>query len=544
MFPSFKRLLGWVAGGAVAAILAGCQPKGGTGATGSGADVLRISQRNEPADLDPALASLPDEFFVIRALSEGLVLPATHGGIPFPGAADHWESSPDGLTWTFHLRPGACWSDGEPVTADDFLYSFRRVLTPATAAPHPEVFFPVKNAEAYYQGRVRDFSEVGFSAPDTSTLVVQLEHDNPLFLSYAAAGAWIPVNARAVERYGRRWTLPGRYVGNGPYTLGEWIPNQRIVVNKNPLYWNASNIELQQIQFLRFDDGDTEERAFRSGEVDVTMAVPQTKIETYAREHPSELFRSPLAETRYLVFNTRHPPLDDPRVRQALALAIDRSRIAADVLLGGQQPAFRVMPAQLRLPDDEASALGIGAEERSPDAAARRAKQLLAEAGFPGGRGFPTFELSGWSSNPALEVIQDMWKRVLGIDVRVANREARVHVAALAAGDYDIGFITLIPQVADPLAVLRTFVSDSPDNYSHWNDFLYDGLVEAAAIAEGSRRDDLMMAAETRLMILAPISPLYYNEKIWLMRPKVRGWMENEMWTRYYPGLWIDPTKG
>jgi oligopeptide transport system substrate-binding protein len=529
--------------GATALALAGCRPGAGSRDTDppDGLRVLRISQRNEPADLDPAIAALPDEFFIIRALSEGLVLPATEGGPPTAGAADLWETSPDGLTWTFHLREGARWSDGEPVTADDFIASFRRVLSPGTAASHPELFYPVHNARAFYEGGLADFAQVGLSAPDSSTVIVRLDAPNPLFLNYVASGPWIPVNPRAVAHHGRQWTLPGAYVGNGPYTLSVWKPNQRIVVVKNPMYYAASRIQLDQIQFIRLDDGDAEDRSYRAGQIDVTMAVPFSKLGAYARERPAELHRGPLAETRCLVFNTQRAVLDDPRVRAALALAIDRARLCEDVLLGGQQPAYRLLPEALRPAGDAAPRLGRDESEESPLAAVAEARSRLAEAGYPGGRNFPRLELTGWSAgNPALEVIQAMWKRNLGIDVTIANRDARAHLAALQAGHYDIAFVAVIPSVPDPLAVLQQFLSDSPDNYPRWSDNLYDGLVRAAALADETRRNELLLAAETRLLTFVPITPIYFNERNWLMKPSVRGWMEDEMWTRFYPSLWLD----
>ncbi|MGH7995053.1 MAG: peptide ABC transporter substrate-binding protein [Opitutaceae bacterium] len=544
-FSSVKLLgrSGFLVGAAVV-LLSGCRPQApsaGPSSLISPSRVLRISQRNEPADLDPAIASLPDAFFVIRALSEGLVLPAMPGRPPEPGAADRWTTSADGLTWTFHLRSGARWSNGDPVVAGDFLDSFRRALAPATAAPHPELFYPVHNARAFVEGTLKDFTKVGFAAPNASTFVVRLDAPNPLFLNYAASGAWIPEDPRVVRRYGRGWTRPGRYVGNGPYTLAEWSPNQRIVVDRNPLYHGAAKIRLDQIQFIRFDDGDTEDRAYRAGEVDVTMAVPAARIGTYEQDRPNELHRSALAETRYLAFNTRRRPLDDPRVREALALAIDRPRLVQDVLLEGQQPAFRLMPAALRPAGDTATRVGLGERESRGGESELEARELLASAGYPDGIGVPRLELSGWSGNPILEVIQAMWQRTLGVNVGVINRDARSHVAALQAGAYDIGFITLIPSVADPLAVLRQFVSDSPDNFSHWDDYLYDGMVRAAGLApDRGRRNELLAAAEERLMNFAAVSPLYFNEHNWLMKPYVHGWMENELWTRCYLGLWID----
>ena len=327
----------------IAVALAGCGKHESTAVAPVAQHVLRVSQRNEPADLDPARVTLPDEFFVIRALSEGLLVPNPDGGAPLPAAAERFEISADGLTYTFHLRTAA-WSNGEPVTASDFVASYRRALMPATAAPKANVFFPVKNARAFLTGVLADFSAVGFRAADARTLVITLEKPTPRFPFYVASGPWIPVNPRAVEKFARTWTQPGHYVGNGPFTLAEWSPHQRIVVKKNPGYRDAAAVSLDEIQFLHFDDGDAEERAYRPGQLDVTMDVPRTKLETYARERPAELHHVALAETRFLTFNAQRPPLADARVRRALTLAIDRNKIVERVLLGGQEPTARLVP--------------------------------------------------------------------------------------------------------------------------------------------------------------------------------------------------------
>jgi oligopeptide transport system substrate-binding protein len=517
-----------------------------------GPQVLRLSQRNEPADLDPALASLPDDFFVIRALSEGLVVP-TGAGAPQPALAESWEVSPDQLTWTFHLRPNASWSNGDPVTADDLLASYRRVLTPATAAPKADLFFVVKYARAYATGQLTDFSAVGFLAPDPHTLLVTLERPTPQFLAYAASGPWIPVNPRVVNRLGRLWTRPENFVGNGPFVLAEWRPQQRIVVRKNPLYYGASEIRLDEIQFIHFDDTDTEDRAFRSGQIDATMTVPYSKLDAYIIERPTELRHAPLAETRYLAFNVRRPPLDDLRVRQALSLALDRARLVKDVLRGRQEPAYRLLPPGLRPPGDMASDLSddaLAGTSVAPSSAATvtsaqgKARELLAAAGYPGGRGFPRLELSGWGAGakPVLEAVQEMWKKELGIAVVLTIREARVHVAALRAGRYDVGYVPLIPDIDDPLAALERFTSQGTENYPHWADAAYDQLVDDALNAPTAEQQaTALRAAETRLLDQVPLAPLYFNAKTWLMRPAVQGWEEDALWTRSYLHVYLDP---
>jgi len=509
---------------ALAALLAliGCTKHEPAGA--ASAQILRVSQRNEPADLDPATASLPDEFFVIRALSEGLLIPNPAGGAPLPAAAERYDVSPDGLVYTFHLRETR-WSNNDPVTAADFVESYRRLLTPATAAPKANLFFAVKNARAFVTGAVADFSAVGFRAADARTLVVTLAQPAPRFPYYVASGPWIPVNPGAVAQFGRDWTQPGRFVGNGPFALAEWRPQQRIVVKRNSRYRDATRVRLDEIQFLRFDDEHTEERAYRAGQVDVTMTVPFTKLEPYARDHAGELHRAPLAETRYLSFNTQRPPLNDERVRRALALSADREKIVERVVRGGQQPARRFLSPALR--PNTASSFGASLTEDVPEA-----QRLLAAAGFANGKHFPHFELTAWSPSqtPVLEALQAMWRQDLGVEVSIAIRDAKVHLAALVAGTYDIAFVTTIIDVADADAVLGDFATGAPGNYPHWTDARFDASLKRQALTD----------AEARLLEAAPVAPLYFNTHNWLMSPRVRGWQEDALWTRCYLDVHLD----
>jgi oligopeptide transport system substrate-binding protein len=479
---------------------AGCT-KRETSSTGS--SVLRISQRNEPATLDPQLATLPDEFFVIRALGEGLVTPSPTGGTPLPAAASHWEATNNRQTWTFHLDANSRWSNGDPVTAKDFVAMIQRAQDPATAAPKAELFRPVRTA----------------TAPDDRTLVITLDHPMSDFLALAASGPWIPVHAATTQKYGR--ARPGHHVGNGRFTLTEWAPNQRITVQRNPRHRDASATLLSGIEFLAFDNGDTEERAFRAGQVDVTMAVPSAKLDTYRNAEPSVLHTVPLHETRFLVLNTTRPPLNDPRVRRALSLALDRGALATKVLKAGQQAALTFVPGGL-------GGYEPGTSLREDAAEARR---LLAEAGFPEGQGFPQLELSTWSVSTAqLEAIQQMWRDRLGISVSLLQREARTHITALAAGDFDLGLYTAIPDYDSAADLLERFTTGNPNNYPRWSDADYDRLVRADRRAE----------AESRLLDALPVIPLYFNTKNFLLRPTVRGWQEDALWTRYYDHVSVE----
>lgn len=507
----------------------------GAGCSRSGlpadASLLRVSQRNEPGDLDPATADLPDEFFIIRALGEGLVTPDPDGGPPRHAAATHWEISADGKQYTFHLRPDATWSNGEPVTAADFIASYKRVLHPATAAPKARLFFLVRGAEDYYHGRAADFSAVGFHAPDDHTLQISLAHPAPQFLAQVASGPWIPVNPRTVQQHGRLWTLPENHVGNGPFRLHEWTPNQHILVLKRPDYWRAQHVLVDAIRFLAFDNGDAEERAFRAGQIDVTMAVPPTKIEGYAALDPSPLRQIPLHETRFLSFNTRHAPLDDVRVRRALAMALDRGSLVTHVLGGGQTPAFHYVP----------DGLGGFASLESLREDHDEARRLLAAAGYPGGRDFPVLELTGWSNTPVLEAVQAMWREHLGIRVRIVVHDAKVHLAALQQGSYDIGFVTAIPDVADPADLLESFLPAAPGNYPQWTDAAYDRLLaQARASTTAGERLQRLADAEVRLTEACPVTPLYFNTKNILVQPWIHGWREDALWTRYYHDVAVD----
>jgi oligopeptide transport system substrate-binding protein len=499
--------------------------------------VLRIAQRNEPADLDPQTATLPDEFFLIRALSEGLVTPNPNGGAPLPGVAERWDFSRDGLVCRFRLRGNACWSNGDPVTARDFLYSYRRILTPALAAPKVQLFFAVKNAEAYYRGTVTDFAQVGFAAPNDRTLVVRLAQPAPSLLALAASGPWIPVHPATVEKFGggrtrgTAWTLPGHLVGNGPFTLAEWRPHQEITVRRNPAYWDAAHVRLAELHFLDFDSGDTEERAFRTGQIDITMAVPFTKLAAYATAHPPVLRRAPLFETRYLALNVHRPPLHDPRVRRALALAIDRSALVERVLQGGQQPARSFLPPGLGGYQPGARLAGDSAE----------ARRLLAEAGYPEGRNFPSLEVTTWVGSAVLEAIQEMWRQELGVGVTIAQREGKIHVDALQRGDFAIGFVPAIPDFDDAADVFGALITGAANNFPHWSNRDYDRLVaEGLRTANPLRRQALYREAESILMAELPVIPLYFNTRNYLVQARVHGWQEDRLWNRFYKHVTLD----
>lgn len=494
--------------------------------------ILRISQRNEPATLDPHLATLPDEFFIIRALSEGLLSPSSDGGPPKPAVAESWSVSPDGLVYTFHLRPEARWSNGDPVTANDFVYSIHRVLSPALAAPKVALFYPLKNAVAFYAGREKIFSSVGVRAINEHELELTLAEPTADFPAMVASGPWIPVHPATIEKNGAmvardsKWTRPENFVGNGPFTFSAWRPNREIRVTRSKTYRDAAQVNLQEIRFVAFDNGDSEERAFRAGQLDVTMAVPFSKIATYREMQPSPLHEVPLHETRYLSLNVNRPPLDDARVRRALSLALDREALTGKILRGGQRPAFSYVPPGLG-----GYSPGMLLTEN-----AVTARQLLAEAGYPGGKNFPPLELTSWATTPAvLEAIQQMWHRELGIEITLVQREARTHLAALAAGDYTIALATVIPDYDGASDAFDYLLTGNASNYPHWSNPGYDRLVHnAAQTATNEVRNATYQQAEKILLDELPLIPLYFNAQNFLLQPRVKNWRADRLWTRFY----------
>jgi oligopeptide transport system substrate-binding protein len=514
---------------AAVATAAGCSRGGSNVASGDASQVLHRSIGVDVADLDPQLATQASDYSVLSALFEGLLGEDPVDLHPVPGVAESWEVSDDGLAYTFHIRSSARWSDGNPVTAGDFIASWRRILTPELGATTAEQLYLIRGAEAFNRTG-GSFSEVGLAAPDPRTLRVALDHPAPWFLSVLSSPAWLPVPIETVTRLGsptRRgnpWAAPGTWVGNGPFNLVSWRHGQVIVVGKSPTYWDAARIRLREIHFHAFDSLDTEERAFRTGQIHVTDALPLSRIEAYRRENPRLMRIDPLLATFFLRINTRRPGLDDPRVRLALALSVDRQAIVERILRGNQTPAYSFTPPGLQEYSPEP------VQRRDPD----RARRLLEEAGHPGGRGLPRFHLlynSSEANREVVEALQEMWRRI---------------------GAYDLMRSSWIADYVDPSAFLEMWKGDSGNNFTGWSSPDFDALMEGAGremkrreepgtgAHPSSRLDDLRQA-ETLLLREAPIIPLYHYTHVFLIRPSVHGWYPTLLDHHPYKGVWLEP---
>ncbi len=507
---------------------------------GNTQQILLFGNGTDPEDLDPQVTTGLPEHHIHMALFEGLVNSDPEDLHPIPGVAERWEISDDGLRYTFYLRSDARWSNGDPVTAEDFVFSYRRMLTPGFGAEYAYMLYVVKNAELYHQGKLTEFSKVGFEALDPATLRISLKAPTPYFLSLINHNSWYPVNPSTIlkfgpmDRRGTRWTRPGNHVGNGPFILDIWNLGDVVVVKKNPHYWDAERVKLKEIRFYAIENQITEERNFRSGQLHVTNTVNLNSMERLRRERPDHLQLHAWLGTYYYLLNTNVPPLDQQKVRLALNLAIDRSAIVENITQGGQLPAYHFTPpntagytARARLSEDD-----------------ELARKLLAEAGYPNGEGFPALPLlynTSEAHRPIAEAIQDMWKRNLNIEVTLENQEWKVYLASRSNGDFAIARAGWIGDYNDPNTFLDLLTSTSGNNHSGWSHTDYDSLIERASLTlDPAERYELFQQAESILVDQLPIIPIYFYVRTYLKQPSVRSWHPNILDQHPYKFVYLE----
>lgn len=486
--------------------------------------ILIIGNNQEPQSLDPHKATAVADGKIIACLLEGLVRPdAQDETVIHPGMAESWEHNADASEWTFHLRP-AVWSDGRPVTADDFVYAYHRLLHPQFGGKYAEMLYPLRNAEAYNKGQTA-WEDVGVSAPDAHTLVLKLKGPTPHLLPLLLHFTWSPIPAHQVEALGgmldRRslWTHPEHWVGNGAYVLAAHRYNDFLSVTANPRYWRADEVKNRGVRFLPIVNGYTETRMFADGKLHITNNVPPELLERAQRVQPEAYCQDAYYCTIFYRLNTRRPPLDDARVRRALSLAIDRSALVQRVVRGAGQPTAAFTPAGAGYP---------GAELTSVADAAAEAQRLLAEAGYPQGKGFPTLEIMTTSRDVQklmAETVQSMWESVLGIHVDIRACEWTAYKAAQQNGDYDISSSSWSGDYLDPATFVELWRNGGGNNCTGWGSAACDAaLAEAGAATTTDARMQALRRAETLMLEEQPIIPLYYSERTYLKDPRVRGW--------------------
>ena len=537
-----------------ALLLAGCgrqespdkaAPKSGAtapAAAAAGPMIWRVGNGAEPQDLDPQVVTGVPEHKLIMAIFEGLLAENPRDLSPEPGIAERWEVSADGLVYTFHLRADAKWSDGTPIEASTFLRSYQRILTPALGAEYAYLLHYVRGAKEYNEGKITDFSQVGFKAPDARTLQVTVNTPTPFLLKLIASHySWYPVPVHVIEKFGgmarkgTAWTRPGNLVASGPFMLKEWRQQQLISVVRNPQYWDRAKVKLDEIHFLPVENQDTEERMFRTGQIDMTNELPVAKIDVYRRENPAALRTDPYLGLYFYRFNHTRPPLNDRRVRRALALAVDREALVKNVVRGGQRPAYAITHPETAGYTPLARLSGTVEE----------AKKLLAEAGFPEGRGFPKLELLyNTSQNHRLiaEAIQQMWRRTLGIDITLRNEEWKVYLDSTDALKYDLQRGGWIADYVDPHVFLEIWASKNLNNDTGFSNARYDALLEEALRAPNEKaRYDIYQKMDALLVEELPVLPIYYYTSVKALSPRVKGYNSTLLDSHPYKYISLEP---
>jgi oligopeptide transport system substrate-binding protein len=507
---------------------------------GNREQVLYKGNGTEPAELDPQIVTGVTEHHTIMALLEGLVTEDPVDLHPVPGVAQRWDISADGRIYTFHLRKDAKWSNGDPVTAQDFLESYKRILTGSLASEYAYMHFVVANAEAYNQGKITDFSQVGYKALDDHTFQITLTEPTPYFLSLMNHTSWFPVHLPTLRKYGKpyergnKWTRPGHYVGNGPFVLHDWKVNTVVVAKKSPTYWDRARVRLNEIRFFPIDSADTEERAFRSGQLHITETIPLSKIEVYKRKQPELIHIEPYLGIYFYRINVTKPPLNDKRVRQALVASIDREAIVEKITRGGQLPAYHFTPP---------GTAGYQSRSRITNDLAR-AKKLLAEAGYPEGRGFPKVELlfnTSEAHRSIAEAIQQMWKVNLGIDVQLVNQEWKVYLDSQHTLNYQLCRAAWIADYVDPNSFLDMWLTGGGNNDTGWSNAEYDRLIaQAARESNPERRSEIFQRAEALLLDELPLIPIYFYTRVGLRRPEVKGYYPNILDNHPYKYIYLE----
>ena len=517
----------------VAALVAlvGCKPKEDTASQMAKAGILVINNNAEPSGLDPQEVTGLLESRIVYSLFEGLVNYDPVDLHPIPGVAESWTMAPDGKTWTFKLRANARWSTGDPVTAQDFLFSFQRMLSPKFGAEYASMLHCVRGAKNFNEGKLKDFQQVGFKATDARTLVIELDNAVPYFLQLICHHSWLPVHPPTILKFGQMeemhtlWTRPGNLVGNGAFTLESWAVARRIIVRKNPGYWDAANVALNGVEFRAITDLFAEERAFRGGELHITGTVPPYKIVQLREQKAPFLRLDPYLSCAFIRINTDvkdnepvRKALADVRVRRALGMSIDRNLIAERVLRAGETPALNMTPP------------GTGGFKSRPQWSTdlNEARRLLAAAGYPGGQGFPKLEYllnTSEGSQMAAQAYQEMWRKQLGVEIELRNLDWKVYLSSLHKGEYQIARSAWSGDYNDPNTFLEMFITGNELNQTNWSDSEYDRLIGAAAREiDQTKRYEYFQQAEQRLIEGAPIIPVVFNKNKFLIRPEVQGW--------------------
>lgn len=492
-------------------------------ATADARMVFNRASSADPDTLDPHKSNGNTASVVLADLFLGLTT-ADAAGELVPGAAESWTISPDGLVYTFKLRPDLSWSDGTPLTAEDFVYSYRRVQQPDTAARYAQWFWAVKNAQEINQGK-RPVDQLGVRAVDDRTFEVTLSAPSPIFLEINATIMGYPVPRHVVEKFGNEWTAPGNHVSNGAYVLSARVPQTRVTVIKNAKFYDAANVKIDEVNFFPTENLGTAFNRFRAMELDVALNFPPEQIDWIRANLPRELHVAPNLGVYYFLINNKKAPFTDRRVRKALSAAIDRESMIEKLFDTGVTPAYSLVPVVV--PNYNVGAADIAGRPQAERVA--EAKKLLADAGYGPGKPlkfsllFDTLE----ENRKMAVAMAAMWKP-LGVEVELSNSEFRDIQRRARTGEYEVMQFAYFSPFADASGYLNLYRTGDASNYAGFVNTAYDQLMtEANATSDIAKRAELMRQAEKILMDDYAIIPIYHYAGRRLVHQYVKGWIDN-----------------
>ena len=520
-----KKADGKAAGGAVATL-----PANKT--------TLVINNGTEPESLDPGKTSGVPEDNIERQLLEGLVVVGKDGKIA-PGVATSWENK-DFKVWTFKLRDNAKWSNGDPVTAQDFVYSWQRTTDPKTASPYATYLADahVTNAQAIVDGKAKP-DTLGVKAVDPHTLEVTLTEPVPYFVDMLTHSSVLPVHKGTVEKGGEKWTQPGSFVGNGAYTLKEWTVNSKIVLERNKNYWNDAATQINQVEILPIQEETTDVNRFKAGEIDVTAnALPTDMFAQLKTDLGAQVHVDPYLCTYYYEFNTKKAPFNDPKVRRALSLALDRDVITEKVMQQGQTPAYAFTPPAT----NDYKANHPEWEKWSKEQRIAEAKKLLNEAGYSDAKPLDVTLLYNTSEkNKKVAVAATaLWKQSLGfVNVTLDNKEWKTFLDNRKTGNYQFARAGWCADYNEPSSFLNILKSGNSNNYGKYASADFDAVMAKTLVAgtTNEQRADLYQQAEVQADKDTPVIPIYHYVSPRLIKPYVEGFSKDPLDKFYFKDI-------
>jgi oligopeptide transport system substrate-binding protein len=515
------RLRGLVGLFALALLVAALAPN-----VWAGEQVFRRGNGAEPESLDPAKVESVPASRILNDLFEGLVTLDTSDR-PVPAAAQSWQVSSDGLVYTFHLRPGLQWSDGSALTAEDFVYGIRRVVEPSSHSTSTFLTFPIKNAEAIAEGKIKDSSQLGVEAVDANTLRFTLVRPTPYWVAAMSHPKFLPLKKSLVEKYGDAFTQPGKLVSNGAFVLQDWAPQSRIVLVKNPKFHDAQQVHLDKVIFHPIESEAEEFSRYRGGELDATYFMPSQQADLIRQNMASELRSEPSLTMDYLAFNLRHPLFaKQPRLRQALSMVIDRQALVDKTVKTGAPVEYSVVPSA-GLPgyiDQSADWAWLPMADKIATA-----RELYRQAGFNPDKPLQ-IELRILASDNTRKIanaVSAMWQSALGVKTSIVAEDFNTLIEHRhkPGTDLQVFWYAWAADYPDPTTFLDLFTSGSPENDTGYSSPAYDKLIaEAERTADDYRRAGLLQDAEEILVHDNPVIPLYARAQPYLVKPWVRGY--------------------